>query len=63
MQQRLKRGPQLVHWVARCADIGAARAAMMEAGVADFNVPHRNFTDPVTALTSISLKISFSYEN
>jgi len=33
MQQRLKRGPQLVHWVARCADIGATRAAMVEAGV------------------------------
>ena len=26
-------GPRLVHWVARCADIHAARAAMMAAGV------------------------------
>ena len=33
MQQRLKRGPQLVHWVARCEDIGTARAAMAAAGV------------------------------
>ncbi|MEP7298101.1 MAG: VOC family protein [Burkholderiales bacterium] len=33
MRQRLKRGPQLVHWVARCADIAAARGAMLAAGV------------------------------
>jgi hypothetical protein len=34
LQQRLRdAGPQAVHWVARCADIHAARAAMAAAGV------------------------------
>lgn len=34
LQQRLRdEGPQVVHWVARCADIHAARAAMAAAGV------------------------------
>ena len=33
LQRVLARGPQLVHWVARCADIAAARAAMLAGGV------------------------------
>ena len=33
MQQQLASGPQLVHWVARVDDIGAARAAMLGNGV------------------------------
>ena len=33
LQRVLARGPQLVHWVARCDDIAAARAAMLAGGV------------------------------
>jgi hypothetical protein len=33
LQRRLARGPQLVHWVARCGDIEAALAALARCGV------------------------------
>lgn len=33
LQCEIARAPQLVHWVARCADIATARAAMLAAGV------------------------------
>lgn len=40
LQRALARGPQLVHWVARCDDITAACAAMLAGGV-DCGVPLR----------------------
>jgi len=33
LQRSLAQGPRLVHWVARCDDIGAVRAAMLVGGV------------------------------
>ena len=33
LQRSLARGPQLVHWVARCDDIAAARSAMLASGI------------------------------
>jgi hypothetical protein len=33
LQHSLTHGPQLVHWVARCGDIAAARAAMLAQGI------------------------------
>ena len=41
-----QRGPQLVHWVARCGDIAAAQAEMRAAGVDPGEVEHAERATP-----------------
>lgn len=46
LQRALSTGPQLVHWVARCADIAASRAALLCAGIDCGEVQHAERATP-----------------